>query len=124
MCSTIVMRAYVVIQMCTKDESNYLGRSSRRQSGNRCNFRADLSSLYLGGKTKWRLNYLLLRGVNKARSAKRCELSERTALCKPSEESKPIKKNANIFSNIAKFFWHIANGTFSNILERDMAVGT
>ena len=82
------------------------------------------SLLYLGGKTKLRLDYLLLRAWTEraARSAASLVNEPRYASL-PSEESKPIKKNGNIFSNIAKKCRHIANGTFSNIIERAMAVG-
>ena len=73
------------------------------------NFVLGLSSLYLGSNIQCHLDYLLQRGVNKASSAKRCELCERTALCNASERS---ANQAHEDKNTKKFgrlpiFWNI-----------------
>ena len=51
----------------------------------------------------WILDYLLLWGVNKAPSAKRCELCERTALCNASKRSAPQAHEEK-----QEKIWHIA----------------
>ena len=70
------------------------------------NFVLGLSSLYLGSNIQCHLEYLLLRGVNKASSAKRCKLCERTAPCNASERSTHEEKKNEKISHTANFLKH------------------